>query len=354
MFRPLPKTIHGYSFIKVIGKGGFSTVYLVKSVRLQTDFVAKVIPLSSELNQNDIISIDSEVNALKNLNHPRIIRLYDHFTMGKYYFIILEYCRGGCLSSEIVASNPVTFERWQYYASQIADALAFVHSKNIAHRDIKPGNVLIDECGKIRLADFGFSVITSVGASTEEYSGSRDYEAPEIVNKQPHDPLKADVWALGVLFACLANGRSPWAGCESLGSYKKCVNAAKYHLRSHVRPEIAEVISKMLVVDPNERITMSELVSLPLFAEKPMCSETDSFYGNSSLIQLARPIKSADILISRRASYFTNNFARNDDMPKAIHRHSEARLGNNKPVLLRPRIHQQNLPSIMTLTCPNT
>ena len=279
MLGQLPVTIHGYTFKKILGKGGFSTVYLCESQDYQGQvYVGKVTQINSEEpKQGDMDSTDTEIKALMSLSHQNIIKLYDHFTNGNHFFLILEYCSGGSLQSDKIDKNGLPLPIFVSYAKQILRAIAFCHSKYIAHRDIKPGNILLDSTGHIKLSDFGIS-LTNANNIHNTFSGSLLYEPPEIILKKPHNPMQADIWSLGVLFAYMINGITPWR-CDNIGILKTRICNGVYRLRSSTPPEVAELIKKMIVVDPNERMTAADLLNQPLFTtelfdHKNSCPET--------------------------------------------------------------------------------
>ena len=268
MLSELPCIISNYKFYKLIGKGGFSSVYLVTSMKFDIPFVAKVTQLpTSDSSEEEKKTIENEVLALESLNHPNIIRLFDHFQDRTNYYMILEYCSGGSLQNEVSKMKGMSVRRFKTLAKQIVSALAQCHKKSIAHHDLKLGNILLDSFGRAKLADFGISV--RIGAPDElskSFAGSIQYESPEILKKLAHDPFKADIWALGVLFAHMINGQSPWR-CDTIGKLKKCVMNGSYYISRNVPEEISDIIKKMIVVDPNERISIEELENLPFFAE---------------------------------------------------------------------------------------
>ncbi|OHT03663.1 CAMK family protein kinase [Tritrichomonas foetus] len=268
MLSELPCVIHGYTFYKMIGKGGFSSVYLISSTKFDFPFVAKVTQMpNSESTEEEWKNVDNEIKALILLSHPHIIRLYDHFHDNNHFYMILEYCAGGSLQNEVSKNKGLSYDRFRYVSRQVVSALATCHKNNIAHHDLKLGNILLDEYGRVKLADFGISVkMNSPTDLSDSYAGSIQYESPEILNKSPHDPFKADIWALGVLFAHMISGQSPWR-CDTIGKLKKCISQAAYHLSRSVPQEIADIIKRMIVVEPDKRISMNELISLPIFQE---------------------------------------------------------------------------------------
>lgn len=163
-----PQTINDYVFIKRVGHGGSAYCYLVESMKFEINklFVAKVIPTSQ------FALITAENNALMELNHPNIIKLYDRFTFSSYYVLILEYCENKSLAEAIVPNigiygcrnvissqyEQTDLDLFKNCAYQIVNALSFCHLKKCAHRDIKPSNVLIDHYGRMKLTDFGLSI----------------------------------------------------------------------------------------------------------------------------------------------------------------------------------------------------
>jgi serine/threonine protein kinase len=231
------------------------------------ELCAKVMQLSSSEPDDSLKTVENEIKALTLLNHPNIIRVYEHFQNQSHFFLILELCRGGSLQREVSNGKGLPLERFRLLGRQILSALTYSHSKGIAHHDIKLGNVLLDEYGRPKLADFGICVMTSkTGELTDQYAGSVQYESPEILNKKLHDPFKSDVWALGVLFAHMITGTNPFHG-DTMGKLKSSILRGVYSLKKSTPPEVANMISRMIRLDPDERVTMAELNRLPLFQD---------------------------------------------------------------------------------------
>lgn len=261
-------TIGFYTFIKQIGQGGFSEVYLVKHRNYNNYFVAKAI--RTNIEEGEVESREeifaTEVKALSALDHPHIIRLYDHFVIDRLLYLVLEYCPNGSLHDEALAHGRIKISRFYEISQEIVDALAYCHQNGVAHRDIKPGNVLIDSYNRTKIADFGICVKTSQDELTEHFSGSLSYLAPEIFQKKPHNAMMTDVWALGVTFATILLGRSPWQS-DSVGGLKKLISAGKYRLSSRIPDIVQDLISKMIVVEPSDRLTMKQISEHPFFTQ---------------------------------------------------------------------------------------
>lgn len=260
----LPFTLNNYKFTALIGHGGFAEVYLVEHIRFARQYCAKVMTFDPSEMTHKSEAFESEINALTLLDHPHILRLYDHFIIGNQLYMILEYCPNGSLHDEIKKTNGLSFERFVSFGNQIVDALTYCHSRNIAHRDIKPGNVLLDQCKKVRIADFGLSLKTVAGQLHRSFGGSFVYTAPEIFQKKAHDPMMGDAWALGVMFATMISGSSPWQ-CDSLGELKQLAAQGNYRIKKNIPDVVGDLIKRMIVVDPNQRLTMAQIKSHPLF-----------------------------------------------------------------------------------------
>ena len=159
---------HGYEYKKIIGKGGFSNVYLCHSQKYNQDFAIK------QAKKNKITRY--EFNMLVSLNHPNIIKLYDFFEDDSSQYLVMEYCPNGT----ILQKGKLSYGEFIYYSKQVLDALEYCHSNKIAHRDIKPENILIDDYNNVKLADFGFAKNFDEYSKSEEKCGTIKYFSPEM------------------------------------------------------------------------------------------------------------------------------------------------------------------------------
>ena len=143
------------------------------------------------------------------LDHPHIIRLYEHFRENNQFFLILEFCELGSLLHYMRREPNISEAQLNSWILQMLEAVAFCHSQGIAHRDIKPGNFLLDQFKRVKLADFGISLLVTDDKSSQ-FTCSRTFAPPEVLKKHEYDPMKADIWSLGVTLYCLIAGRTPW------------------------------------------------------------------------------------------------------------------------------------------------
>ena len=145
------------------------------------------------------------------IDHPNIIKLYNHFEEEDYIYLLLEFASGGQLWHKLNQLTRFDEATVKHYMRDIISAVEYLHSKNppIIHRDIKPENLLLDSKGHVKLADFGWSnVFTNTQRTT--YCGTLDYLAPEMILETGHD-VHLDIWSLGVLIFELLTGKAPFA-----------------------------------------------------------------------------------------------------------------------------------------------
>jgi serine/threonine protein kinase len=267
---------HNYEYIKEIGKGSFGVCCLVNSLKYQTSFVCKAFKFSPDFKTNRILnhSFNLETRALVHVDHPNILKIYDYFQHNNYCCLILEYCSGGSLQSSIAPHRGLSEEKLLRYLPQITSALAYIHHNNIAHLDIKPGNILIDNYGRSKLADFGLSHFCDEKKKISQFCGSMFFTAPEIFSEKPYDPFKADIWSLGVTLYLLASGKFPYLAKTGPLMLEKISKGHK-PLKDKVPEIIRKIVTWCLQIDPNNRPTASQLNSYILsYTSKPEANST--------------------------------------------------------------------------------
>lgn len=246
--------IEGYEFRELLGEGRFSTVYLVRRHKTNYNFVARVTKVNSEDLDRAWAAFDAEYQALVRLRHPNIIKLYERFRHGENFILILEHCAGGSLEGYLKSKGPMHGSRLALTVKEIVMALNYAWSCGVQHRDIRPANIMYDDNGKAKLVDFGTSItrqnLDSGGVT--EFRGSRVCAAPELLLREAHDPVKSDIWAVGVTILWAAKGSVPW-GAISASSLVKMVDARKYPIPDNMKEAVIDVVRKMLIVNPRDR-----------------------------------------------------------------------------------------------------
>ena len=257
--------IHDYEFQQQIGNKANTMVYKVINKKYNQTMIAKVISLTNEHQLLNLDAAEREQEVLCQLDHQNVIRIYDSFIEDNHYYLIFEECHGGSLRDAIENKTIVSEQEMRSICYQILEALFYIHSKKIAHRDIKPSSILLDNWRKPKLTDFGISVFMQEGGKCEKYSGSTPYLAPEILNKKQYDPFKADIWALGITFYQFVTGKTPWKSVNFVDLVKEI-----QHFETMTYPEVMsdnwkQLLNGMLQKDPLQRATPAELIKLPIF-----------------------------------------------------------------------------------------
>ena len=171
----------------------------------------------------------------------------------------MEYLEGGELYDHIVSSNKLNEKDTFRYFVQILDALEYLHQINIVHRDLKPENLLLSkDKKKIKLVDFGLGRFYNLNSKVDTACGSPCYAPPEMLSKLKYDPLKADVWSLGiVLFAMLA-GYLPFDDDNTDKLYEKIIEG-DFQFPEWIGEEIKDLLSKIICKNPENRMSLSDI-----------------------------------------------------------------------------------------------
>ena len=248
---------------KLLGSGAFGEVWLVHHKELDRDFAMKIIKKRKN-KSNEEKEILSEIEILKKLDHPKILKIIDFYSKVKKYYIITEYCPEGELFNEIIKVGRFDEGQTAFIINQILKAISYCHRNQIIHRDIKPENIMITKrekngCLQVKLIDFGTAKIFERGVAENRYVGSSYYMAPEVL-KRKYDE-KCDLWSIGVIFYILLTGRPPFDGNDDEEILKN-VEKGVYDKTSYPFPSLSnlakDLINKLLQYEPKKRISAEE------------------------------------------------------------------------------------------------
>uniref|UniRef100_I3JQV2 Maternal embryonic leucine zipper kinase n=1 Tax=Oreochromis niloticus TaxID=8128 RepID=I3JQV2_ORENI len=251
-----------YEVYETIGSGGFAKVKLGRHI-LTGEKVAIKIMNKKDLG-DDLPRVKVEIEAMKNLSHQHICRLYQVIETSTQIFMVLEYCPGGELFDYIIAKDRLSEEETRVFFRQIVSAMAYVHSQGYAHRDLKPENLLIDGDHNLKLIDFGLCAKPKGGLGYELMTccGSPAYAAPELIQGKAYIGSEADVWSMGVLLFALLCGHLPFDDDNCMILYRK-ITRGTYDNPKWLSPGSILLLNQMLQVDPKRRLTVRQLLDHP-------------------------------------------------------------------------------------------
>uniref|UniRef100_A0A8C3C424 Maternal embryonic leucine zipper kinase n=1 Tax=Cairina moschata TaxID=8855 RepID=A0A8C3C424_CAIMO len=255
-----------YELRETIGTGGFAKVKLGRHLLTGEKVAIKI--MDKLALGDDLPRVKTEIDAMKNLSHQHICRLYHVIETSKKIFMVLEYCPGGELFDYIISKDRLSEEEARVFFRQIVSAIAYVHSKGYAHRDLKPENLLIDEEHNLKLIDFGLCAKPKGGLDyhLNTCCGSPAYAAPELIQGKAYIGSEADIWSMGVLLYALLCGFLPFDDDNVMAVYRRIMRG-KYTIPKWLSPSSTLLLSQMLQVDPKKRITVKHLLSHPWLME---------------------------------------------------------------------------------------
>ncbi|XP_073276744.1 mitogen-activated protein kinase kinase kinase NPK1-like isoform X2 [Primulina huaijiensis] len=257
---------------ELIGCGGFGRVYMGMNIASGELLAVKEVAIgtnnASKKTQEYIRELEKEIDLLKNLSHPNIVRYLGTAREEDSLNILLEFVPGGSISSLLGKFGSFPESVIRMYTKQLLLGLEYLHKNKIMHRDIKGANILVDNKGCIKLADFGASKKVEALATVTGFKsmkGTPYWMAPEVIVQSGHS-YSADIWSVGCTVIEMATGKAPWSQ-----QYKEeaaalfYVGTTKSHppIPEHLSTEAKAFLLKCLQKEPDLRSTASELLKHP-------------------------------------------------------------------------------------------
>ncbi|CAI0559898.1 unnamed protein product [Linum tenue] len=261
---------------ELIGCGAFGRVYMGMNLDSGELLAVKQVLIaatsaSKEKTQAHIRELEEEVKLLKNLSHPNIVRYLGTVREDDSLNILLEFVPGGSISSLLGKFGSFPESVIRMYTKQLLLGLAYLHNNGIMHRDIKGANILVDNKGCIKLADFGASkkvveLATINGAKSMK--GTPYWMAPEVILQTGHS-FSADIWSVGCTVIEMATGKPPWSQQYQEVAALFHIGTTKSHppIPEHLSAQAKDFLLKCLQKEPNFRATASDLLLHPFVTE---------------------------------------------------------------------------------------
>ena len=282
-----------YKYGRLIGQGAFGKVNL--GLNVLTGRVVAVKSFNKQKLDNEKenkIKIFYETDLMKQLNHPNITKILEHFESEKYFLIIMEYINGGNLFSFVKKRRKLSEKTAKFLFRQIIQGIKYIHSKNIVHRDIKLENILIDVNNNIKICDFGIGkILDNKNQKLHDQCGTPMYMAPEILlstKENGYDAFPVDLWSAGIALYIMLSGTLPFTinndDIPSISDDDKVNNFALQYAIINNQPKLIENISiqamdllnGLLNKNPKKRFSCDDVLFHPWLNDN--CNNNNNKY----------------------------------------------------------------------------
>jgi serine/threonine protein kinase len=255
-------TIGKYKVLERLGSGGMGSVFLCEHKFMRRLVAVKVLPTAKAADPSSLERFYREARAVAAVDHPNIVHAYDIDQDDNLHFIVMEHVDGPTLQDIVRRSGPLSLERACHYISQAAQGLAHANKVSIVHRDIKPGNILVDSSGVVKILDMGLARFFNdeddllTRKYDENVLGTADYLAPEQADDSHAVDIRADIYSLGGTFYFLLTGKTPFGEGnvpQKLMWHRTRQPKPLNSYRDDVPAEVQAVIDKMMAKEPGQR-----------------------------------------------------------------------------------------------------
>jgi polo-like kinase 1 len=254
---PLTQYLKG----KLLGKGGFAQVFEVTNIHTSQSFACKIIEKQSLFKGRAKQKLTNEIKIHKSLNHENIVKFFSSFEDENFVYVLLELCTCESLSAVLRRRKRLTELEVQSYLKQVLEGVKYLHSHKIIHRDIKLGNILLNQKMEIKIADFGLSAkLEYEGERKRTICGTPNYMAPEILESNLGHSFEVDVWSLGIMIFTMLVGKPPFQSNEPRVTYNK-IRAGLFSFPPalNLSEAVKDLVNKILVLNPKERLSLDQI-----------------------------------------------------------------------------------------------
>ncbi|KAI4502511.1 hypothetical protein M0802_002423 [Mischocyttarus mexicanus] len=267
----IPDVIHnssnGKSYLKgrFFGKGGFARCYEIRESKSHHVYAGKIISKSIMSKSNQREKMAQEIIIHQSLNHKNIVGFYEFFDDSQNIYIILELCRKRSMMELHKRRKALSECETRYYMKQILDGVHYLHQNRIIHRDLKLGNLFLNDELQVKIGDFGLATrLEHDGERKKTLCGTPNYIAPEILTKAGHS-YEVDVWSIGCIMYTLLVGKPPFETSSLKETYDR-IKQVQYKTPSHLSKPAMNMITNMLQGIPSKRPPVSKLIKDVFFS----------------------------------------------------------------------------------------
>ena len=311
-----PAQIGPYVLRGTIGEGAFSVVKLCYHQKESKYYACKIIPKSRIRDNNLEKRFETEIRIDQQLHHPGIVGLIEIMKDDANCYLIMEFCPNGELFQYIVDRKKLTEDEAKTLILQVMDTVKYIHSMGVTHRDLKPENILVDQVGHLKISDFGLSRFVGKNNLVTTPCGSPCYASPECISGKAYNGKTNDVWSVGVILYAMVTGQLPWTKRNQTQLFEQ-IKKGEYSIPSYVSKGCCDLIRKLMTVDCKKRITLSNAMSHPWFADAKSAEITPT-------TQKVISLKKVDEFFCRNVSFDNHAI----DISANVRRHRSTRALN--------------------------
>ena len=313
-----------YEILETIGEGSFGVVYRVFKKNTKPPIyraMKKISKQQQDLDNDSEISLINEINILKRLDHPNIMKIYEYYNTENEIYIISELCEGGELFDKITQEKYFTENSSKIIMKQLFSAIDFCHSNGVIHRDLKPENILLTKKEinsifdfQIKVIDFGTSARFIKGATLHKIIGTPFYVAPEVLVNNYNE--KCDLWSCGVILYIMLCGVPPFTG-ETDDEIYCAVKQGRVNFDEaewdEVSSDAKDLIMKLLTKDINKRYSARQALSHPWI--KKMKSKQGGLNSNilDKIVKNLKKYSTTQKLQQATLAYIVHNLTKKED-----------------------------------------
>ncbi|XP_077360435.1 serine/threonine-protein kinase 32B [Festucalex cinctus] len=263
-----------FQILRAIGKGSFGKVCIVQKKDSKKMFAMKYMNKLKCVERNEVRNVLKELQIMRNLEHPFLVNIWYSFQDEEDMFMVVDLLLGGDLRYHLQHNVHFSDSTVKLYVCELALALAYLRSKRIIHRDIKPDNILLDEHGHVHLTDFNIAAIVKDDLKATSIAGTKPYMAPELFEvlegSHPGYSFSVDWWSLGVTAYELLRGQRPYVMRSSTPANEILHTFRKVHLSFPAvwSSQIKSLLTKLLCIDAHKRLScLAELQDLDCMSD---------------------------------------------------------------------------------------
>uniref|UniRef100_A0A1B0AVZ3 polo kinase n=1 Tax=Glossina palpalis gambiensis TaxID=67801 RepID=A0A1B0AVZ3_9MUSC len=258
-----------YKRMRFFGKGGFAKCYEIVDVATNEVYAGKIVSKKLLMKHNQKEKMTQEITIHSSISHPNIVKFHGFFEDSYNIYIVLELCKKRSMMELHKRRKTITEYECRYYIYQIIQGVKYLHDNRIIHRDLKLGNLFLNDMLHVKIGDFGLATrIEYEGERKKTLCGTPNYIAPEILTKKGHS-YEVDIWSIGCVMYTLLVGQPPFETKTLRDTYSK-IKKCDYRVPSYLRKSAADMVVSMLQSNPSHRPTIDQLLHSEFLTISPV------------------------------------------------------------------------------------